>query len=230
MRGKVRLVKALRQELGALWILCLVFLAGLLNAAGFLRFGQTMSHMTGNLTKLGLALSDLEKGSVLLFVVCILSFFVGATVSGFSFPAYRAGLWRRSGLVLLVCGLLLVLTQAFAAPVAVNLAALALVLGAQNGLALRFRGILTRTTHMTGHLTDCGAALGRMLANGSFKGEDMRLFAFHFSCLLFFALGVVCCALLGPVLPMDMMAFGGLLYILLGVITLLRAGFLWREI
>ncbi len=218
-----RLVQALKQDAGALWILGLVFLAGMLNAVGFLRFGQTMSHMTGNLTKLGLAVSQRETGPVLLFVLCIVSFFVGATLSGFSFPAHRTGLWKRSGLVLLGSGILLMLTRVVAASVTVSLAALALVLGAQNGLALRFRGILTRTTHMTGHLTDCGAALGRMIAGKSFRGENLRLFLFHLCCLAFFALGVVACAWFTTVLHVDILLFGGLCYAVFGLGTLVRA-------
>lgn len=220
-----RFLRALREDAGALWILALVFLAGLLNAAGFLRFGQTLSHMTGNLTKMGLALTGAEAEPVLLFMLFILSFFAGATLSGFSFPVHRAGLWRRSGLVLLASGALLVITQVLGAPLALGLAALALVLGAQNGLAVRYRGILTRTTHMTGHLTDCGAALGRMLAVKSFRGENLRFFLFHLSCLVCFALGAASCALLSPVLPMDMLMFGGLCYVFAGLGTLLRAAF-----
>lgn len=223
MDGGKRFIRALRQDAGGLWILLLVFLAGMLNAAGFLRFGQTMSHMTGNLTKLGLAMSRLEAEPVLLFALCILGFFLGATLSGFSFPAHRAGLWKRSGLVLLCCGALLTLTQVLSSPLTLSLIALALVLGAQNGLALRFRGILTRTTHMTGHLTDCGAALGRMIADKNFRGENLRLFLFHLSCLAFFALGVVFCALLFPVLPVDILLFCGLCYLLAGLGTLARA-------
>ncbi len=230
MPGDRRVFHHFRQDLGALWILLLVFLAGLLNAAGFLRFGQTMSHMTGNLTKLSLSLSGIGGEMALLFAVCLCSFFLGATVSGFSFPTHRAGLWQRSGLVLLLGGLLLVLCQAFAASAFVNLAALALVSGAQNGLALRFRGILTRTTHMTGHLTDCGAALGRMLAARRFLGEDLRLFLFHLSCLVFFALGVLFCALLKDSLGMDMLLFGGLCYLFSGFFTLLRAAWARRAV
>lgn len=218
-----RFVRAVREDAGALWILALVFLAGLLNAAGFLRFGQTLSHMTGNLTKMGLALTSAEAEPVLLFLLFILSFFAGATLSGFSFPVHRTGLWRRSGLVLLGCGVLLLMIQAFKAPLALSLAAIALVLGAQNGLAVRYRGILTRTTHMTGHLTDCGAALGRMIAGKSFRGENLRLFLFHLACLVCFALGAAFCALLSPILPMDILMLAGLCYALAGLGTLLRA-------
>lgn len=194
----MRLPRALRQELGALWILLMVLIAGGLNAAGWLEFGQTLSHMTGNLTKLGFALGGQEESGLLIFLAAILSFFLGATLSGYGFPRHGLAPWRRSGIVLMLCGGALFVMEGLAAPEGFRLAALALVLGAQNGLALRYRGILTRTTHMTGHLTDCGAALGRMIHSRTFRGEDLRLFLFHLSCLCTFALGVLLIALYAP--------------------------------
>ncbi|HSK67668.1 MAG TPA: YoaK family protein [Candidatus Limnocylindria bacterium] len=173
-----------------MWVLMLVFIAGSLNCAGFLQYGQTLSHMTGNLTRLGLSLADGAGGAFALLAGCILSFFLGATLSGYGFPEHRAGLWRRSGVVLMAAGAALMLSDLLRVPPGAGAAVLALVLGAQNGLALRYRGILTRTTHMTGHLTDCGAALGRMVRARSWRGENLRLFLFHFLCLAFFAAGV----------------------------------------
>lgn len=213
----------LRQDAGALWILALVFLAGALNAAGLLRFAQTMSHMTGNLTKLGLSMAGAasQGGLLTLILVC---FFIGATLSGYGFPKHELGQWRRSGLVLSLGGLLLLLSEWLGLPDALRMAALALVLGLQNGLALRYRGILTRTTHVTGHVTDCGAALGRMIHQRSFRGENLKLFLFHFLCLVSFLLGViVLSALTGaptspPAYAIEGVALG---YLLMGLSTLL---------
>ncbi len=222
----MKLLRALRQEAGALWILMLVFIAGALNAAGWLQYGQTLSHMTGNLTKLGLSLTEQSAASFTLFGIYLFSFFIGATLSGYGFPEHRAGLWRRSGLVLMACGALLLLTEFLPFPQGARMAALALVLGAQNGLALRYRGILTRTTHMTGHLTDCGAALGRMIHGRCWRGENLRLFLFHFLCLGFFVLGVVFTALtvswLEQWFSLDAIELAALCYLLAGAGTYAR--------
>jgi uncharacterized membrane protein YoaK (UPF0700 family) len=185
----------LRQDAGAVWIFLLVFLAGALNCAGFMRYGQTLSHMTGNLTRMGLSLAGKGGGAFWLLLCCVLCFFLGATVSGYGFPDHRAGLWRRCGLALMAGGSLIFLADLLRVPQGVGAAALAMALGAQNGLALRFRGILTRTTHMTGHLTDCGAALGRMVHARSWRGDNLRRFLFHLSCLASFFLGVAATAL-----------------------------------
>lgn len=133
------------------------------------------------------------------------------------------GLWQRSGAVLMMGGALLMLTEVLPFPRDVRVAALALVLGAQNGLALRYRGILTRTTHMTGHLTDCGAALGRMIHARSLRGENLRLFLFHFLCLCFFLFGVVMTALSAAWLErsfsLDAIELAALCYLLAGAGT-----------
>jgi uncharacterized membrane protein YoaK (UPF0700 family) len=222
----MKLLRMLRQEAGALWILMLVFIAGSLNAAGWLQFGQTLSHMTGNLTKMGLSLTGQSVESFKLAGIYLFSFFIGATLSGYSFPEHRQGLWRRSGLVLMVGGGLLLLSEFMPFPQGARMAALALVLGAQNGLALRYRGILTRTTHMTGHLTDCGAALGRIIHSRSWRGENLRLFLFHFLCLNFFMSGVVFTAIsvtrLEQWFSLDAIELAALCYLLAGAGTFAR--------
>lgn len=216
-------LRALLQEAGAMWILMLVFIAGALNAAGWLQYGQTLSHMTGNLTRLGLSFTSKDGEALALFLVCLLSFFLGATLSGYGFPEHRVGLWRRSGVVMMTSGALLMLAEVLPFSRGVRVAALSLVLGAQNGLALRYRGILTRTTHMTGHLTDCGAALGRMIHARSLRGENLRLFLFHFLCLLFFLSGVVMTALSAGWLErsysLDAIELAALCYLLAGAGT-----------
>lgn len=218
----LRLLNNLRKEAGALWILALMLLAGALNAAGFLQFGQTLSHMTGNLTKMGL---NIALGKPLwLMVSVLLSFLLGATLSGYAFPRHSAGQWRRSGLVLSACGAALLLGGTLSLPDWAAVPVTALVLGAQNGLAMRYRGILARTTHITGHLTDLGAALGRMVQARRFVGEDARAFLFHLSGLLAFLLGVAMmgayAARAGSQPDNSPVAVCGFYYLLFGLLTL----------
>ena len=185
----MKIIRFIRQEAAALWIFALVFMAGALNAAGFLQFAQTLSHMTGNITKLGLTLTGVSPEPFWWFLLILLSFFLGATASGYAFPTHSRGQWRRCGLVLVVSGLLLLLSKLAYGLIPLRMCVLALVLGVQNGLALRYRGILTCTTHITGHLTDCGAALGRMIKARDWRGDNLRAFLLHLCALLFFLLG-----------------------------------------
>lgn len=216
-------LRLLRRNAAALWILALAFLAGALNAAGFLRYGQTLSHMTGNLLKLGLSLSGREAGPALWFLSFLLCFTLGALLSGFAFPKPVKEQWRRCALVMLAGGLLLLLPQALGLSDLARASFLAMALGAQNGLTLRYRGTLMRTTHVTGHLTDVGAALGRLLHEKGLKGEDLREFLLHLFSLLAFLLGVVLAALYprhqGP--GLTALVLCGLCYFLFGILILL---------
>ena len=228
----MRIIRFIRQEAAALWIFALVFMAGALNAAGFLQFSQTLSHMTGNITKLGLSLSGTAPEPFWWFLLILLSFFLGATASGYAFPTHSRGAWRRCGLVLITSGLLLLLSKLAYGLIPLRLCVLALVLGAQNGLALRYRGILTRTTHITGHLTDCGAALGRMIKARDWTGDNLRAFLLHLCALLFFFLGVLAMFSLftrhagGP--SLSAVDVCGLLYAALGLGMLLGPGRRWK--
>lgn len=215
---------AIRQRVRALWLLGLVLTAGLLNAGGLLRYGETLSHMTGNLTKLGGAVADGRGQALWLLTAILLSFLVGATLSGLAFPKHTASQWRRCGSVLMMGAGLLLLSSWMTIPQSIKVCILALVLGAQNGLALRYRGMLARTTHVTGHLTDCGAALGRMLlGKNEQRREDGRLFLFHLSCLLAFLLGAALASALGPWLQrtqgISMIEVGAVIYILMGLLA-----------
>ena len=222
----MKLLRALWREAGALWILMLVFNAGALNAAGFLRYGEVLSPMTGNLTLLGLSFSGLAAQAGMVFAVILISFFAGATLSGYGFPDHSAGLWRRSGAVLMLGGTLLLLAEVLPLPKIGRIAILAMVLGGQNGLALRYRGNLTRTTHMTGHMTDCGAALGRMIHNRSWQGDNLKRFLFHLSCVLFFLSGAAFTGLSTSWLQhrysMDIVNLVAILYLLSGAGTYAR--------
>lgn len=221
----MRLLDRLRGEAVAFWIFMLMALAGALNAAGFLAFGQTLSHMTGNLTKLGLGAVGQIGDSALMFLAFLLCFLLGATLTGYAFPDEAPAQWRRCGWVLSTGGLLLVAAELLAFPVWLRIALTACVLGCQNGLALRYRGVLSRTTHVTGHLTDLGAAIGRMVQKRDYHGPELRRTLFHLGCLLGFLLGVAllaACARLLPAQPAtSLIALCGAAYALLGLMMLM---------
>lgn len=192
-------LNGVRRRSRALWLLMLLGLAGAINAGGMLSYGHTISHMTGNLTKLGTAMA-ITGEDVLLLAAMLVCFIFGSTLSGLAFPQHTARRWKRCGAVLMACGGTILVSEWLPVRDEVRVCVLAFTMGAQNGLAVRYRGILARTTHVTGHLTDCGAALGRMLLNSGQRRAELRLFAFHLSCVLAFLLGVLLTAWLGPLL------------------------------
>lgn len=180
-------IPAILKQPDAPTILALCALVGLYNAAGFLRFGQTLSHVTGNLTKAALAMGGQSAHLLPLLLACLISFFAGAATVGAFFGQLATR--RRTGFVLLLGGALIAVTDALFGLDFLLIPALGLAMGAQNALGLRFFGAINRTTHMTGHITDCACAIGRMLGKQGSKRDDVIQLVFHGACLLVFALG-----------------------------------------
>ncbi len=206
----------------ALWLLMLVALAGTINTGGVISYGHTISHMTGNLTKMGITAADAGKDALLLGMLLV-SFILGSTLSGLAFPQHTARQWKRCGAVLIGCGVLLLVSELLPVGVGVHVCALSFTMGAQNGLAVRYRGILARTTHVTGHLTDCGAALGRLILNRGNRLAELRLFLFHLSFVLSFFMGVLLAAWVNPWLKhtvgIDVIDLAALMYLAAGAAT-----------
>lgn len=149
----------------------LAFVAGAVNAGGFLAIGLYTSHMTGLVSAAADAVAlghYLYAGGALAAVLC---FAAGAAttavlvnVSRRRWPArvYVPSLLLESSLLLLF-GLLgtILLPHKF---IAVSLTALLLcfIMGLQNALITKVSDAQIRTTHLTGLITDLGIELGRL--------------------------------------------------------------------
>lgn len=86
--------------------------------------------------------------------------------------------------------------------------------GLQNSLSTNYEGMILRTTHLTGLVTDCGSALG------------MRLRGYHVPPRLFlvpgllgfsFLAGGICSGLMFFRLPFDVVTFAGCAYLAAGI-------------
>lgn len=152
------------------WVLaggsCLAFLAAAVNAAFILHAGASVSHLTGDLSWVGIDLFDPQAGSrgaALQQLLAVVGGFVaGATCAGYFLHQRMLELDRPYGRTISGVGVLLV--AAYAALHA-SWGGLALCLagagcGLQNAMATNYRGLILRTTHVTGLLTDLGAFLG----------------------------------------------------------------------
>jgi uncharacterized membrane protein YoaK (UPF0700 family) len=152
--------------------LALAFVAGAINAGGFLAVAQYTSHMTGIVS----AMADhLALGSRLLFLSAsgaLASFLLGAVVSSamVNFARQR----RMSSLyafpllleaVLLLCfgvfGSRLASIDRLPVPAIVML--LCFIMGLQNAVISKLSKSEIRTTHITGTITDIGIELGKAL-------------------------------------------------------------------
>ncbi|HEY2345883.1 MAG TPA: YoaK family protein [Xanthomonadaceae bacterium] len=143
----------------------LAFVAGMVNAIGFLGFEhQAITHLTGSTTLFGAALAagDIEKALRLLGAM--LAFVAGAALSAVIVQDSTLRLGRRYGVCLALESLLLFASVPLfkqANLTGVLLAAMAC--GVQNAMATTFSGAVVRTTHVSGMFTDLGIGLGHAL-------------------------------------------------------------------
>ncbi|MDL2338778.1 MAG: YoaK family protein [Pseudomonadota bacterium] len=165
--GRTRTRRANRQ-LGLL----LAFVAGAVNAGGFLAIHRYTSHMTGVVSGVAddLALGNFALAAAGVLLVCV--FIAGATTTAL------LTLWARNrhlnseyalsllleATLLLVFGLLgTYLAQHSTLLVPATVALLCFIMGLQNAVVTKISHAEIRTTHMTGVVTDLGIELGRLL-------------------------------------------------------------------
>lgn len=147
----------------------LAFVAGAINAGGFLAIGQYTSHMTGIVS----AIADhLVLGSFAIAgagAAALLAFMGGAACSAVLINWGRRNARRRqyayplvleSALLLVFAGLG---SSSHGAPWFLALAAplLCFIMGLQNATITKVSGARMRTTHLTGMVTDIGIELGK---------------------------------------------------------------------
>lgn len=186
----------------------LAFVAGAVNAGGFLAVGRYTSHMTGLVSGIAddLVLGRLGLAGAGLVAVC--SFVAGASTTALLTNwGRRRGLHSLFALPLLLEAALLLLFGVMGAHVHLaidvfipaTVLVLCFLMGLQNAVITKVSSAQIRTTHMTGILTDLGLELGRLLYwNRDPQGnvvhrveanrERLRI---HASLLLAFGLGAL---------------------------------------
>jgi len=203
LTGRERTVQANRQ-LGAV----LAFVAGAINAGGFLAVQRYTSHMTGIVSAIA---DDLVLGQLLLAAAGLISlgfFIAGAmTTAILTNWARRRAMHSEYALSLLLEAMLLLLFGLVGAnlhfwtelllPSTVLL--LCFLMGLQNAVVTKISRAEIRTTHMTGVITDLGIELGRLVywnrggpgAHGLVLADRPRLRLLAGILGLFFAGGIV---------------------------------------
>ena len=144
----------------------LAILAAAINTLFTLELGTSVSHLTGDSARFAISLGSLDSsgGMALKLALAILGFLFGALLAGFALQHPHLGVGSSYRLPIVAIGLIMLLAWALF-PQHQNMALLlaASACGFQNALASKFRGLILRTTHITGLLTDLGANLGMRL-------------------------------------------------------------------
>lgn len=190
----------------------LAFVAGALNAGGFLAIGQYTSHITGMVSALA---DQFVLGEFALAGIAAFSWM--AFASGAASTALMVNYLRRSGarnlyaLPLLAEALLILLFGTFGgtlrqhelADVSLAVITLCFTMGLQNALITKISLAEIRTTHLTGLTTDLGIEIGKLLywnrsdagANSAVVRADVKKLRIHASLIGAFLLGAFAGAL-----------------------------------
>jgi uncharacterized membrane protein YoaK (UPF0700 family) len=201
LTGKTRSKDANRQ-LGCM----LAFIAGAVNAGGFLAVQHYTSHMTGIVSAMADQLVLGMYGLVLVGVSALLSFLLGAVASTLMVrhsrqrnlhSEYALPLVVEAGL-LLCFGLLGSQISGFNGfYVSATVMLLSFIMGLQNAVITKLSNAEIRTTHITGVITDIGIELGKLLsptattATATAAPDRARLCTLAMLALCFFTGGVL---------------------------------------
>lgn len=152
-------------------------LAGFTNSAALQVGSLAVSHLTGSITRVSAELAEGDTHTMVPFTVVLLAFFSGAVLSGAVVSQKELGFGRRYGALLVLEAGLLALAASLALPPTrmASLALAAFACGMQNALASSYRGMVVRTTHMTGVVTDLGFELGVWLRSGRLRWSLLKL-------------------------------------------------------
>lgn len=165
--GRDRTVAANRQ-VG--WLLA--FVAGAINAGGFLAVRQYTSHVTGLVSSVADHLVLGEGELVAAALAAVLAFLLGAMCCAVMVNfARRRALASEYALPLLLEAMLILCFGLMGAWLArfegllipATVALLCFIMGLQNAVVTKLSNAVIRTTHMTGVVTDLGIELGKLL-------------------------------------------------------------------
>ena len=156
----------------------LAVVAGLVNSVGFLGFKhQSISHVSGTATLLGTGILNSTFGEIFHLLVILLSFLVGAGISGYFLRGGALKLGRNySGLLCLEALLLLSAIYFLTEDSLLGHYVASAACGLQNALATTYSGAIIRTTHLTGIFTDLGILLGSKLSGDVFDKRKALLY------------------------------------------------------
>jgi uncharacterized membrane protein YoaK (UPF0700 family) len=142
----------------------LAAIAGYVNVTLLHFFHVPVSHMSGAASRLSIDLAVLDRPDLLLVLSILGGFLVGAALSGMLIGGTEVRPGRRYGVTLMVEAALLAVAMLLLLDgnlFGVSMAAMAC--GVQNAMASSYYGLVIRTTHVTGIVTDIGVLLGHWL-------------------------------------------------------------------
>lgn len=148
----------------------LAFVAGYVNAVSLCYFHVPISHMTGAVTRLSIDMASLHFSEFINISYIVFGFLFGAVFSGVIIGARNLKQSVEYPILLAVESALLFASVAlFQSKASPALFVVAFACGLQNAMASNYLGLIIRTTHMTGIVTDLGVLIGHALRHQRVK-------------------------------------------------------------
>ncbi|WP_336346366.1 YoaK family protein [Pseudomonas monsensis] len=201
-----------RGRVGLALVASLSVLAGMTDAIGFMASGDFVSFMSGNTTRLAVAISDGDFGLTVRLIILVATFIVGNALG-----VLVARLGGRRALPLLLCIATLLCAAAvwpYDAQLPALLAAI-IAMGMLNASVEEVNGLPVGLTYVTGALSRFGRGLGRWLLGERRNGWRVQLVPWS---------GMFIGAIIGAVLEhhfgLKAMLASGVLAAMLGVLSL----------
>lgn len=148
--------------------------AGYVNVVVLGVFAVPVSHMSGAVSRLGIDLATGNRVDLAVILAIVGGFLAGAVVSGAIIGNRKLVPGRRYGFALfLEGGILAAATSYLYAGRSLGIVLAAMACGIQNAMASSYYGLVIRTTHVTGIVTDIGVMIGYWL-----RGRRIRIWKF----------------------------------------------------
>lgn len=198
----------------SIWVLLLRFIAGYINVMTLLLFAQMLAGHTGSLTTAAMLFSDGNIDAMLRVLGLTFSFFFGTIVSGYFYPTNKFHPRMQYGVFLIIMGIILFLFDVLGYNSLFFLTYISFTLGIQNGMFVFYRGIVVRTTILTGTITDIGVELGRRFKGVTAERWKLR---FHLVNVLFFMVGASVAMAISLYTDWSLLVVAGIIDILIGL-------------
>lgn len=172
-----------------IWICILSFIGGYVDVYGLLTVAFPLTHFTGSVAKLALEGFEIRVDKeVFQLAVALFFFILGNIIAGLLIGERHFSFRKRYGIVFMVMGVLVfILFNLFHGDKSFAFL-LSIGIGVQNGLFITYKGILVRTSHLTGAISDLGVYIGYLLRGKSF--DTWKIFYYTVSLFSFFFGGV----------------------------------------
>lgn len=168
--------------------------AGYVNSVVLGFFDTPVSHMSGAVSRLGLSIAEGHRADAFGSFFIVLGFLSGAMLAGIFVGATKLGPSRRYGVVMMFEGaLLLMATSLLLRKSAFGPVVAATACGLQNAMSSSYCGLMIRTTHVSGVVTDLGVMIGHWIRHRRIVTWKLR---FLMALLFSFGAGGLCGAFL----------------------------------